>query len=178
MEKIKISAVYKIVNIVTKDFYVGSSKDVNKRWGEHKWPSQWNLHPNSPLYLDMQKYGLENFRFQILAPVMPEYLKQVEQEFIEMLKPTYNDKRAKGVDVERWKETSRKYKQSDKCKEYLRKYRLSNKDVYRKSCKKYRSQLCLYNGEKLTLGALVARFTRAGIKNPTIEAKKYLIEGV
>lgn len=35
----KISAVYKIVNKVTGDFYIGSSKDVKRRWIQHKCPS-------------------------------------------------------------------------------------------------------------------------------------------
>ena len=148
----KISAVYKIVNTVTGDFYVGSSKNVNERWMQHKWPSAWKQHPNSSMYLDMQKYGLKNFRFQILAPVMEEHLKQVEQEFIETLHPTYNNYTAKGIDVERLKGT------------------------HRKSQKKYWSQLCSYNGEELTLRALVLRFKRRGIEHPNIEAKKYLIK--
>ena len=46
----KISAVYKIVNTVTNECYIGSSKDVIKRWREHKCPSTWKEHPNSPLY--------------------------------------------------------------------------------------------------------------------------------
>lgn len=94
-DKLKISAVYKIVNEVTGDSYIGSSKDVEHRWAQHTRPSSWAKQPNSQLYKDMQKYGVDKFRFQILAPVIPESLKQVEQEFIEMLKPTYNDRRAK-----------------------------------------------------------------------------------
>lgn len=110
----KISAVYKIVNTVTKDFYIGSSKNVMSRWAKHKSPSRWKEHPNSPMYCDMQKYGVDKFRFQILAPVMPEYLKDVEQEFIGMLHPTYNDRRSKGRDVERYKEYQKEYNYSEK----------------------------------------------------------------
>lgn len=178
----KISAVYKIVNMVTKDCYVGSSKDVKRRWAAHQWLSVWKKHPNIPLYQDMQKYGVENFRFQILAPVMPEYLKQVEQEFIEMLKPAYNDRKANGWDVERQKETNRKsqrkYRQTEKGKETKKEYRQSDKakEANRKSQRKYLNQLCLYNGEELTLNALAGRFYRAGIKHPTSEAKKYLLQ--
>lgn len=36
--KEKISAVYKIVNEVTGDFYIGSSKNVKNRWADHKKP--------------------------------------------------------------------------------------------------------------------------------------------
>ena len=160
----KISAVYKIVNTVTGDCYIGSSKDVMQRWQSHKKPSQWKNQPNSILYQDMQKIGLDKFRFQILAPVMPEYLKQVEQELIDMLIPAYNNNRAKGLDVERHKENVRKYCQSDKGKELNRKF-----------MKKYQNQLCSYNGEILTLNTLSARFRKTGMKHPTLEAKKYLL---
>lgn len=160
----KISAVYKIVNTVTGDSYIGSSKDVERRWYQHKCPSSWNKHPNSSMYQDMQKYGVDKFRFQILAPVMPEYLKDVEQEFIDMLHPTYNDFNAKGLNVER----RRKWRQTEKGKEY-------NRRQARKDMKKYHNQLCSYNGETLTLNTLSSRFRRAGIEHPTLEAKKYLL---
>ena len=181
----KISAVYKIVNTVTNDSYIGSSKNVYQRWESHKCPSQWKNQPNSPMYKDMQKYGVDKFRFQILAPVMEEYLKQVEQEFIDMLNPTYNDKNAKGLDVERQKETVKKYRQSEKGKEAVKKYtrmyrqtdkgREINRKQARKDMRKYHNQLCCYNGETLTLNALSARFRKAGIEHPTQEANKYLI---
>ena len=174
MYKNKISAVYQIVNTVTGDSYVGSSKNIKHRWEQHKWPSTWKEHSNSPMYQDIQKYGLENFRFQILAPVEPEYLTQVEQEFIEMLHPTYNSNRANGFDVKRRRERQRKYNQSEIRQEYNRKYHQSNK--CKESNKKYNNQLCSYNGEELTLRALVMRFFRTGINHPTLEAKKYLIK--
>ena len=166
----KISAVYKIVNTVTGDFYVGSSKNVLRRWMEHKRLSAWNQCPNKPLYKDMQLYGTDKFKFQILAPVMEEHLKDVEQEFIEMLCPTYNMMNAKGWDVERIKETCRKssraYHQTEKGKEAMI-----------KANKKYYNRPCLYNGETLTLSTLAMRFSRAGIEHPVLEAKKYLIGG-
>ncbi len=160
-----ISGVYKIVNTVTGDFYVGSSKDVKRRWKEHKRLSEWKRRSNNPLYQDMQKYGVDKFEFQILVPVMEEYLTQVEQELIEMLKPSYNDYNAKGLDVERRKETKKKYEQSEK-----------GKEAQKKAKKKYNNQLCSYNGETLTLSALRARFQYAGIPHATLEAKKYLKE--
>ena len=159
----KISAVYQIINEVTGDRYVGSSRNVKNRWACHKAPSTWKLHPNIPMYLDMQKYGVDKFKFMILAPVMPEYLTQVEQEFIEMLQPTYNDKRAKGWNVERLKET---------CKEYQK----ENREKFKESKRKYKRKLCSYNGETLTLNALYQRFARARVEHPTLEAKKYLIK--
>ena len=143
-----ICGIYCIENMANHKKYVGQSIDIYRRWKDHKCPSMWKRQSNNPLYQDMQKYGVENFRFQILVPVMPEYLTQVEQELIEILKPTYNDRHAKGLDVERLKETK----------------------------KKYHNQICFYNGETLTLCALRTRFKRAGIPHATIEAKKYLLK--
>ena len=180
MKSNKISAVYKIVNTVTGDRYVGSSKDVFSRWTSHKCPSRWKENPNSPMYQDMQKYGLDKFRFDILAPVEPEHLKQVEQEFIDLLKPTYNNYRAKGQNVERYKETKKEWSKSDRYKEYMKNYSKEyyksdkGKEARRKGSKNYQNQLCLYNGEELTLSALYKRFSRAGIEHPAVEAKKYL----
>ena len=100
----KIIGVYKITNTVTGDFYIGSSKDVKQRWSNHKKPSTWNEHPNNPLYNDMRKYGTDKFDFEILAEVEEEELKETEQQFIETLNPTYNNRNSKGWDVERYKE--------------------------------------------------------------------------
>jgi group I intron endonuclease len=159
----KISAVYKIVNTVTNECYVGSSKNVKDRWHEHKCLYKQKRHPNNQMYKDMQELGIDKFRFQILAPVEPEHLKEVEQEFIDILHPTYNSNRANGWNVERIK---------DYQKEYYKEYRQSDKSKERQI--KYHNQLCSYNGEILTLGALATRFHRAGVEHPAIEAKKYL----
>ena len=156
----KISGVYKITNTVTNDFYIGSSKDVKKRWSRHKWPSIWKRYPNNPMYLDFQKYGTDKFDFEILAEVEIDKLKEKEQQFIDKLKPIYNNNNAKGFDIERCKE----YQKSEKYKE-----------IHKKANKKYNNKLCQYNGEVLTLNALAWRFKKAGIEHSTIEAKKYLM---
>lgn len=177
----KTSAVYKITNTVTGDFYIGSSKDVKRRWKEHKCHSTWNKYPNNLMYYDMKKYGTDKFDFQLLEEVEIEHLKETEQKFIKMMKPTYNNNNAKGLDVKRCKEYrkeySKEYHKSDKYKEYNKEYikEYQKSDKYKEYQKEYRNQLCSYNGETLTLGALSIRFQRAGIEHYTIEAKKYLI---
>ena len=177
----KICGVYKITNTVTGDFYIGSSKNVKRRWVEHKSHSVWKKHPNNPMYKDMKKYGLDYFEFQVLAEVEIEQLKEKEQQFIEELKPIYNDKNAKGLDIERYKESqkkaSRKYEKSNKRKKQKKEYQKTEKykESQRKSSNKYNNQLCCYNGEVLTLSALSMRFQKAGISHPTLEAKKYLL---
>ena len=157
----KIIGVYKITNTVTGDFYIGSSKNVKLRWAQHKCQYVWKKCPNNPMYIDMQKYGLDKFDFQVIAEVEAGSLKETEQQFIETLKPTYNNNRANGLDIERHKEYQKEYKKTDK---------------YKKFQKQYHNQLCYYNGETITLNALQKRFLRKGIEHPTIEAKKYLIK--
>ena len=194
----KISGVYKITNTVTGDFYIGSSNDVKRRWTDHKKPSSLKKHPNNPMYLDMQKYGLDKFDFQILAEVEIEKLKETEQQFIERLKPTYNSNRANGRDIERYKEYQKEYnkkyhkeyQKTDKYKNYQKEYKKTDKykesqkesqksekykNYQKEFYKEYNNQLCSYNGEILTLCALSKRFQRAGIPHPQIEAKKYLL---
>ena len=165
-----ISGIYKITNTVTGDFYIGSSNDVKQRWVNHKCPSRWKQHPNNPMYIDMKKYGVDKFEFQVIAEVEAEQLKEKEQQIIETLKPTYNKCNAKGLNVDKYKEYQ---------KDYQKDYQKSNKgkESRRKAHNKYYNQLCSYNGETLTLRALIMRFRKAGLSNPTAEAKKYLIEG-
>lgn len=177
----KICGIYKITNTITGDFYIGSSKDIKRRWESHKWPSTWKNCPNNPMYLDMQKYGVDSFEFQILAEVETDKLKETEQQFIETLKPAYNNYYANGLDIERRKKACNKYQKSDKGKKSRKKannkYQKSDKgkESQKKACNKYQNQLCRYNGQTLTLNALRMRFRRMGIDHCTIEAKKYLI---
>ena len=156
----KISGIYKITNTITGDFYIGSSKNVKNRWRDHKCKSTWNKCPNNPMYIDMRKYGVDKFEFQIIAEVEADKLKEKEQQFIETLKPTYNSNRANGFDFERYKESQKEYQKTDK---------------YKKCKKEYQNQLCCYNGQTITLNALRKRFRRKGFTNPTAEAKKYLL---
>ena len=170
----KICGIYKITNTITGDFYIGSSKNIKKRWAQHKCPSIWKNHPNIPMYQDMQKFGVNSFAFEILEEVEENFLKEKEQQFIEQYKPTYNSCNAKGLDIERRKEYNKEYEKSDKRKEYDKEYEKSDKR--KKYRKEYDNQLCRYNGETLTLNALKCRFMRKGITHPVIEAKKYLLQ--
>ena len=143
----------------------------------------------------MQRYGVDKFEFEILEEVEESFLKEKEQQFIETLNPTYNDRNANGWDTERYKESQKEYKKTEKYKEsqkeYQKKYEKTDKrkeaknknqkqyektDKRKEYKKEYNNQICFYNGETLTLNALSNRFYKAGIEHPTIEAKKYLIK--
>ena len=164
------SGVYKITNNITGDFYIGSSKNIESRWAGHKCLSTHKRHPNSKLYKDMASYGLDNFKFEVLEETAD--LHNREQYWIEQLKPSYNSKRAKGWNTERYKEVHRRC-----CKEYYeihRDKRLAYYKAYRQAHRD-NNRLCFYDGKTLTLRALINKFCRQGIPHPTLEAKKYLL---
>ena len=171
----KIAGVYKITNKITGDFYVGSSKDIEKRWHEHKSISTQKRQPNSKLYKAMASYGLGNFIFEVFEET--DNLKEREQYWIEQLKPTYNDRHAKGQDTERYKETTRRYKKEwyKVNRDYNKEWHKSHRNEQLAKTKAYYSRLCLYEGEILTLSALSKRFFKQGIPHPCKEAKKYLM---
>lgn len=164
MKKNKISGVYKITNNITGDFYIGSSKNIEKRWANHKSCSSWKWRPGMKLYQAFIKFGLNNFTFEVIEETAD--LHNREQYYIEQLKPTYNDRHAEGYNIERLKETT---------KRCSKEYHKSHRDEYLAKSKAYCSRLCLYENETLTLRALRLRFSRQGIPHPTLEAKKYLI---
>ena len=190
----KISGVYKITNIITGDFYIGSSKTIKQRWTDHKSPSVHKRYPNSKLYKAMAEFSLDNFIFEVLEETAD--LKEREQYWIEQLKPSYNNNRAQGIDIERRKESHRRcrkewneihrderlayskaYRQAhrDECLARMKDWHKANRIKHLDRMKAYRNKLCLYEGEILTLNALSARFYRQGIANPCKEAKKYLL---
>ena len=164
-KKMKISGVYKVTNNVTGDFYIGSSKDIKLRWAKHKCPSTHKQQPNFKLYKDMAQYGLGNFIFEVLEETSS--LREREQYWIDELKPSYNDRRANDIDIEKHKELTRQ------CTKAWYKVHREEKSAYSKADN---NRLCLYEGETLTLNALRARFIRHGIPHARLEAKKYLIQ--
>lgn len=156
----KISGVYKITNIITGDFYIGSSKNIEKRWANHKCLSVWKRYPRMKLYQAFIKYSLNNFTFEIIEKT--DNLREREQYYIEQLKPSYNNNWAKGLDI-------------DNYRLYNREYHKAHYDYELVAVKAYNNRVCLYKGETLTLNALALRFRQQGIASPYKEAKKYLL---
>lgn len=85
-----ISGVYKITNVLTNNCYIGSSSRIFYRWITHKGALNKNQHINKHLQRAWNKYGKENFKFEILVKCPKEYNYKVEQWFIDNLHPSYN----------------------------------------------------------------------------------------
>ena len=58
--------IYKIENKINGKVYIGQSKDINKRWIEHKSNLNNNRHPNKKLQNAWNSYGKDNFDFTVL----------------------------------------------------------------------------------------------------------------
>jgi group I intron endonuclease len=79
--------IYKITNEITGQFYIGQSTDISRRWIEHKTPK---ASGNDYLHNDMKKYGLSNFKFEVIEECEKEKLLERESYYIHTLNPYYN----------------------------------------------------------------------------------------
>lgn len=83
--------IYKILNVVTGDFYIGSSVNVNARIQTHRNKLIYDAHGNRHLQNAFNKYGLKSFKFELIREVVDAYdLTKIEQVYIDTLKPVYN----------------------------------------------------------------------------------------
>jgi len=62
-----LSGVYQIVNIINGHKYIGSSTNLKKRLGVHKNMLKSDKHDNPHLQNAWNKYGKENFKFEIIC---------------------------------------------------------------------------------------------------------------
>jgi group I intron endonuclease len=88
-----ISGIYKITNIITNDSYIGSAVNLNSRKRTHFANMNLCKHPNKHLQSSYNKYGKDNFTFEILAKCPKEYLLKLEQFFIDIFNPTFNKRK-------------------------------------------------------------------------------------
>jgi len=83
------SGIYKITNLKNGKFYIGSSKDIEFRWSEHKKHLNGNYHINKKLQNAWNFYGKENFEFTIVELVSNDetFLLEREQFYFDIFKP-------------------------------------------------------------------------------------------
>lgn len=84
------SGIYKILNVENGDFYIGSSKNLNKRWRDHQFKLNLGKHINCILQRSWNKYGENSFKFEIIELCSNEKLFEKEQFYLDELKPKYN----------------------------------------------------------------------------------------
>jgi group I intron endonuclease len=82
--------IYEIRCTTTLDRYIGSSRDIKKRWGVHRSLIRRRCHPNLHLQNAIIKHGQDAFTFSILLWCDPCSLEFYEQLLVEGLRPAYN----------------------------------------------------------------------------------------
>jgi len=81
--------IYKIKNLVNDKCYYGSSKNIEKRWRTHKNHLNSGKHHNIPLQRAWNKYGENNFSFEVVEECNETILLEREQHYLD-LNPKYN----------------------------------------------------------------------------------------
>ncbi len=107
------SGIYKIINKITNDFYIGSSKDVYIRKSQHFSKLRKNKHINKHLQASFNKYGEDNFEFEVILLCEETFLLKEEQFKIDILSPTFNKRKIA--------ESNRGFKQSQEAKDKISK---------------------------------------------------------
>lgn len=70
------TGIYKITNLANGKVYIGASKRIERRWSSHK------RSVSSPIHSDLEAYGLENFKFEVLIECPETMLTQWERDMI------------------------------------------------------------------------------------------------
>jgi group I intron endonuclease len=83
-----LSGIYKIVNTKNQKFYLGSSKNIEKRWWRHKSDLRTGKHHNTHLQRAWNKYGEQHFVIEVIE--LTEKLLEREQYYLDNLLPEYN----------------------------------------------------------------------------------------
>lgn len=75
--------IYAIRNKLTNRSYIGSSKNIHKRWESHKYMLDKGTHHCDYLQRAWSKYGSKNFEFIVLEECHNEQLLQREQNYFD-----------------------------------------------------------------------------------------------
>jgi len=84
------SGVYRIKNLVNNKCYIGSSCNLYNRLYEHFRYLKLNKHSNPKLQFAYNKYGKDNFKYEIITFGDCSYCFKIEQVCFDTYKPEYN----------------------------------------------------------------------------------------
>ena len=94
------SGIYMFTNKVTKDFYIGQSKNLYNRFLNYLNPSYLKRTENSRIGRSILKYGYSNFSLSILEYCNKVDLTVREQYYFDKLNPVYNILKIAGAYVD------------------------------------------------------------------------------
>ena len=80
----RISAIYKITNLINKKVYIGSTRNFRIRKKDHFSMLKNQKHPNPFLQKAWNKYGEQNFRVEIICYCEVKFLLRFEQKCLDV----------------------------------------------------------------------------------------------
>lgn len=89
------AGIYRIVNTVNGKFYIGSTVNLHKRLQRHRYDLRRNAHHNQKLQNSWNKHTEDAFSFEIIEFVLPPFLLEREQYWLDKLRPWSN----KGLNI-------------------------------------------------------------------------------
>lgn len=90
------SGIYKISQINTNNFYIGSAVDIPKRWVRHRSQLDANTHHSKYLQRVYNKYGKDSLTFEVVEFCEKNQLLAREQHYLDELKPIFNSYKVAG----------------------------------------------------------------------------------
>ena len=102
-----ICGIYKITNQINNKIYIGQSTDIHRRWADEKARSKNpKLFEVSALYYALNKYGINNFTFEVIEECEPMELNDREWYWIQY----YNSMTPNGYNLIKSKQQTPKQK--------------------------------------------------------------------
>ncbi|WP_286077744.1 GIY-YIG nuclease family protein [Thomasclavelia cocleata] len=191
MDEIKnIGYIYKITNKINSKCYIGqTSKFYKKRWNEHKNAAfnKFKISYNYPLYKAFRKYGIDNFKFEVIEKCEIQKLNEREIYWISYYnsyKEGYNQdlggegKRLLNLDS---KQIIDDYKKLGNMQKVADKYNCSNssiKDILLKNNVKIKSAVEINKEKAPEIRQLDNNHNLIKIHNSLIDAGKWLVENL
>ena len=84
------AGIYEIVNTVNGKRYIGSARNVRRRFKKHLWDLDHGIHHSQILQRAVDKYGIDSFVFRHFLVCRHDDLLHFEQRLMDVLKPEYN----------------------------------------------------------------------------------------
>lgn len=169
--------VYKIENVISGDFYIGSTINTMIRFRVHKRELRQGKHHSGHLQNAYNIYGIENFKYSVIEVCEKCDVRQREQYYIDLLKPRYNIQTTVGsnLGLKHTEEAKLKISKANKGRAFTQEHKDNikknhGKIVYTEELRKKLSNL--FKGRKLSSEA-IENMKRAK-KNISEETRKKL----
>jgi group I intron endonuclease len=98
-QKSRGGVIYKITNTLNNDFYIGSTQNFIKRYYTHINHIRTNKQSCTKLIRAINKYGENNFKFEIIEECQKDQIIIREQYYLDTLLPQYNIAKIAGSNV-------------------------------------------------------------------------------